>query len=137
MNINSYFLFLFVYCRFILYISVLIKVTQSDSKIMNSKIHLPFSIDSFPKKLLTLVPSIEICKLFKENNLFQTEETKTIFGWFKTHPVGNPEVINFVSLYGKIEYEYAYPAPTLQELLDSIIHSINYEVKNGFDILNN
>lgn len=83
---------------------------------MNNKIHLPFSIDSFPKKLLTLVPSIETCKLFKENNLFQTEETKTIFAWFKTHPVGNPEILNFVSLYGKIEYEYAYPAPTFQEL---------------------
>ena len=63
----------------------------------NNLLYLPFSITTFPKSLLELVPSIEICKLFKQNNLFQKEENKTIFGWFKTHPVGNPEVLNFVS----------------------------------------
>lgn len=84
---------------------------------MSNKIHLPFSVNSFPESLLTLVPSIETCSLFRELGLFQSEDSKTIFGWFKDHPVGNPKVLNFTSYYGNLEYEYAYPAPTLQELL--------------------
>jgi len=101
---------------------------------MSNKIHLPFSVNSFPESLLTLVPSIETCSLFKELGLFQTEDSKTIFGWFKDHSVGNPKVLNFTSYYGNLEYEYAYPAPTLQELLKFIIHKTNWE-EQGFEIL--
>jgi hypothetical protein len=101
---------------------------------MSNKIHLPFSINSLPETLLNLVPSIEFCKLLKELNLFQTEDSKTIFAWFKDHPVGNPKVLNFTSHYGNLEYTFAYPAPTLEELLKFIIHKTNWE-EQGFQIL--